>query len=299
MENKLVETTEKQKHEEEHVEPTLNTANRLKIMIEEFSWEKEGDGSTLGTEEPEQQKVVYITNLEDGLRKDGTTMYDEEGPNKKVCCEKRAIEVPSLNNPNHVFDIYGESDSDINYIEDFSKGEDKKNSKEYDFTNMDLEKEGKQADPEELNIMRYHHDIPRKKGENEKALVMKESGLGFLEKTIFIGDSAATSHMTSRKLGVYEVVPINGSVMIGNGKSNCCMHKGKLDVICKHKDGSMARETWEDKIVPELNHDLFSFTKAMKDGWQMNGRWKEVGLMIELFKSSRASMKFDRMIPSG
>ena len=26
----------------------------------------------------------------------------------------------------------------------------------------------------------------------------------------------------------------------------------------------MARETWEVKIVPELNHDLFSFTKAMK-----------------------------------
>ena len=53
------------------------------------------------------------------------------------------------------------------------------------------------------------------------------------------------------------------------------------------------------KIVPELNHDLFSFKKAMKDAWQMNGRWKEGGLMIELFKTTRASMKFDRMIPSG
>ena len=95
----------------------------------------------------------------------------------------RPIEVPSLNNPNHVFDIYGESDSDVNYIEDFSKGEDKRNSKEHDYANMDLEKEGKQADPEELNIMRYRHNIPRKKGENEKALVTKEMGLGFLEKT--------------------------------------------------------------------------------------------------------------------
>ena len=59
-----------------------------------------------------------------------------------------------------------------------------------------------------------------------------------------------------------------------------------------------ARESWDVKIEPELNHDLFSFTKAMKDGWQMNGRWKEGGLMIELFKTTRASMKFDRMIPS-
>ena len=126
---------------------------------------------------------------------------------KKGCCKKQ---VPSLNNPNHVFDIYGESDSDVNYIEDFSKGEGKRNSKEYNYNNMDLEKEGKQADPEELNITRYRHDIPRKKGENEKALVTKEMGLGFLEKNIFIGDSAATSHMTSRKLGVYDLVPING-----------------------------------------------------------------------------------------
>ena len=262
MANKLVKTTEKQKHEEEHVEPTLNTGNRLKISIEEFSWEREGDGSTLGTEEPKQQEVVYITNLKDGLRKDGTTMYNEEDPNeKKPAVRKRPIEVPSLNNPNHVFDIYGESDSDVNYIEDFLKGEDKKNSKEYDYINMDVKKEGKQADLQKSNITRYHHDIPRKKGENEKDLVTKEMGLGFLEKNIFIGDSAATSHMTSRKLGVYDLVPINGSVMIGNGKSISCTHKGKLDVICKHKDGSIARETWEVKIVPELNHDLFSFTK--------------------------------------
>ena len=58
--------------------------------MEEFSWEREGDGSTLGTEEPEQQEVVYITNLEYGLRKNGTAMYDEEGPIKKACCEKQA-----------------------------------------------------------------------------------------------------------------------------------------------------------------------------------------------------------------
>ena len=31
----------------------------------------------------------------------------------------------------------------------------------------------------------------------------------------------------------------------------------------------------------------------------MNGRWKEGGLMIELFKPTKTSMKFDRMIPSG
>ena len=123
--------------------------------------------------------------------------------------------------------------------------------------------------------------------------------LSSIGKDIFIGDSAATSHMTNNRTGVYNLVPIRGSVMIRNGESISCTHKGKLDVICKHRDGSTARQTWEVKIVPQLNHDLFSFTKAMKEGWLMNGRWKEGGLMIELFKQAKTSIKFDRMIPSG
>ena len=115
--------------------------------------------------------------------------------------------------------------------------------------------------------------------------------LSSLGKNISIGDSAATSQRTSNEMGVYNLIPIKGSVMIGNGQSIICTQKGKLDVICKHKDGSMAKETWDLKIVPQRNHDLFSLTKAMKEGWQMNGRWKEGGLIIELF--------IDRMIPSG
>ena len=85
---KPTEKTEKQKHEEEHVGPTLDTGSRLKILIKEFSWEREADGSTMETEEPDQQQIVYVTNLEDGLRKNSTKLYDEEGPNEKACCEK-------------------------------------------------------------------------------------------------------------------------------------------------------------------------------------------------------------------
>ena len=55
--------------------------------------------------------------------------------------------------------------------------------------------------------------------------------------------------------------------------------------------------TLDVKIVPQQNHDLFSFTKAMKEGWQMNGRLKKGGLTIEIFKTTRAGMNFDRRIP--
>ena len=80
---KPVEKTEKPKHGEEHVGPTLDKGSRLKISIEEFSWEREADASTLETQEPEQQEVVYITNLEDGLRNYGTKLYDEKRPEQK------------------------------------------------------------------------------------------------------------------------------------------------------------------------------------------------------------------------
>ena len=74
--------------------------------------------------------------------------------------------------------------------------------------------------------------------------------LSSIGNDIFIGDSAATSHMTNNKTGVYDLIPIRGSLMIGNCESISCTNKGKLDVICKHKDGSMAQQTWEVKIVP-------------------------------------------------
>ena len=151
---------------------------------------------------------------------------------KKRIARNRLIEEPSLNNSNHVFEMYEESGRDVDHLEDFSKGESKKNSKEDNYTNMDEKKEGKQADLLRSKITRYEHDIPRNKGENEKALVTKEMERSHLGKNIFIGDSAATSHMTSNKMGVYDLVSIKGSVMIGNGKSISCTHRGKLDVIC-------------------------------------------------------------------
>ena len=184
MANKVVKTMEKQKHEEEHVEPTLNTGNRLKISIEEFSWETEGNGSTLGTEEPKQQEVVYIMNLEDGLRKDGTALYDEKGPNEKsLLRETGLLKCPPLIIL-IMFLIFTENLIVMSTnIEDFLKGEARKNSKEYDYTNMDLEKEGNQADLQELNITRYRHDIPRKKVKMRKLWSRKKWGWDPLKKT--------------------------------------------------------------------------------------------------------------------
>ena len=132
---KPVETTQKQKDQEEHVEPTLNKDNQLQISIEEFIWEREDDGKTFDMVEKEQQQFVYIMNLKNGLQKDCMKLYDDEGPNdKKPAVENRLIEETTLNNPNHVYKLYEESGSDNDNIEDSVKGEIKKNLKEKDYT---------------------------------------------------------------------------------------------------------------------------------------------------------------------
>ena len=56
---------------------------------------------------------------------------------KKPAVGNRHIEEPSLNNLNHVFEVYEESGSDLDYTEDSLEGENKNNSKEDNYTNMD------------------------------------------------------------------------------------------------------------------------------------------------------------------
>ena len=133
-------------------------------MIKDFSWEREDDGSTLDTQETEQHKLVYITNLKNGLQKDSTKLYDEDGPNdKKPAAENRLIEEPTQNNLNHIYELYEESGSDNDNIEDFVKGENKKKSKDKDYTNIDEKKEGKRANLLNKEKPQYHRDIPRKR----------------------------------------------------------------------------------------------------------------------------------------
>ena len=92
--------------------------------------------------------------------------------------------MPSLNNLMYEIDIYGETGSDPEHIEDFPKGKNEKNSKEHKYTKREEKKEGQRADLLKSKTTPYHHDIPRNKGENEKALVTKEMGLNYLEKIL-------------------------------------------------------------------------------------------------------------------
>ena len=102
---------------------------------------------------------------------------------KKPVARNRLIEEPSLNNRNHVFEMYEDSGSDVDHLEDFLKGESEKNSKEDYYTNMEEEKEGKQADLLRSKITRYHHDIPRKRQKMRKLWSQRKWSCHTLERT--------------------------------------------------------------------------------------------------------------------
>ena len=115
--------------------------------------------------------------------------------------------------------MYEESGGENKNLEENRKGENKKKVKELSYTNIHRCKKAKQAELQKNENPKKHHEIPRNGEDNEKALVTKEMALSHLGKNIFIGDSAATSHMTSDKMGEFNLIPINGSVMIGNGQT--------------------------------------------------------------------------------
>ena len=82
--------------------------------------------------------------------------------------------------------------------------------------------EGTNANPKKVKKTQDDHKNQQKNDENDQALVSNEMTVSSIGNDIFIGDSAATSHMTNNSTGVYDLVLIRGSVMIGNGESISC-----------------------------------------------------------------------------
>ena len=93
------------------------------MSIKDFSWEIEDDGSTLDTEETEQQQLVYITSLKDDLQKNITKLYEEEGSkDKNPAVKNKLFEKPSIVNLSHVSELFEESGCEDENIEKNEKG---------------------------------------------------------------------------------------------------------------------------------------------------------------------------------
>ena len=234
------------------------------------------DASPLATQENPAKKLVYITNMPECTLETRENVQDpSKNTNEEEDRKPSPVEKTDQITSNVQLNAYEESDSEedpkkaqeakkntwrtrkiihMEFESDDDVDEQTKNSRNvktegkvrvkkkiihyYEFSSD--EAEGKHANLEKVKKTQDGHENQEKNDEDDQALVSNEMTLSSIGKDIFIGDSAATSHMTNSRTGVYDLVLIRGSVMIRNGESISCTHKGKLDVICKHRDGSTA-----------------------------------------------------------
>ena len=79
----------------------------------------EDDRSILTTQETAQQKLVYITNLEEDSQNYAMELNEEEGrKDKNSPTKNRVLEKPSLINLSHGSKIYKETGNDNNNAEE-------------------------------------------------------------------------------------------------------------------------------------------------------------------------------------
>ena len=254
---------------------TTTMANQLTKPVGELRLGADNDASTLATQENPPKKLVYIMNMPECTLETSENVRDSsKNTNEEDDRKPSPVEKTDQITSNVQLNAYEEDEREttskkaheakkntwrtrkiihMEFDSDDDMDKQTKNSRTlktegkvrvkkksihyYEFSSD--EEEGKHADPKKAQTTQKGHQNQDKNNENDQALVSNEMPLSSIGKDIFIGDSAATSHMTNNRTGVYDLVPIRGSVMIGNGESISCTHKGKLDVICKHRDGSM------------------------------------------------------------
>ena len=255
---------------------TTTMAKQLTKPVGELRLGADDDASTLATQDNPSKKLVYITNMpECTLETSENVRESSKNINKEDNRKPSPVEKTNQLTSNVQLNDYEESDREkySKKARDAKKNiwrtrkiihmefelDDDVDEQRKNFGNMKTEgkvrvkkkithyyelsseeEEGKHADPKKAQKTQEDHEKQVKNEENDQALVSNEMTLSSFGKDIFIGDSAATSRMTNNRTGVYDLVPIRGSVMIGNGESISCTNKGKLDVICKHRDGSTA-----------------------------------------------------------
>ncbi len=106
----------------------------------------------------------------------------------------------------------------------------------------------------------------------------------------WVADSGASCHMTNSDLGMMNVKHIDENVKIGNGKSLKATKVGDIVRTVVQTDGSTQDIRMKAKFVPGLWVNLFSITRALKQG----GTLGNDGLVMTI-KKGKSLIKFDKI----
>ena len=89
---------------------------------------------------------------------------------------------------------------------------------------------------------------------------------------------------------------------MGNGKNISITHKGKLDVLIMQKDGKEYSSTLTNvKLIPELNHSLFSIQALLMKGWMTSSEKANnpINQIPKIVHDKINDVKFDRIMRAG
>jgi hypothetical protein len=108
----------------------------------------------------------------------------------------------------------------------------------------------------------------------------------------FICDSGACGYYCKSDKGLFDVKDINEKIIVGNGESMKAIKVGSLKCHVIQLNGSSVDVILNKiKYVPELWVNLFSISKALKNGFDLSNK----GLTISL-KKGPVSVTFDKVI---
>jgi hypothetical protein len=117
------------------------------------------------------------------------------------------------------------------------------------------------------------------------------------DRNVWIGDTGATQHMTAYRDCMMNIKRATSEdrVTVGNGNVEKTKEIGDLPgVICDQNGNKLTKTILKDvAIVPSSKYNLFSLTKAMKDGWELIGRKNRLTL-----KKGGQEVVFDIEIPT-
>ena len=128
----------------------------------------------------------------------------------------------------------------------------------------------------------------------EIALMAQNRKKGFdnlhFGRDTWIADSGASTHLGNSEEGMFDVEEIKEPVTIGDGTKLYATKIGKKRCTVLQANGDTMDIVLDDyKFVPKLQHNLFSITKALDNGWSISNK----GLTMKL-KKGDWSLSFDR-----
>ena len=128
-------------------------------------------------------------------------------------------------------------------------------------------------------------------GNEEKGLTVEDVN----SNEFWVADSGASVHMGNCKKGMFETEEVNEKVRVGSGEELQVELIGKKKVKVIQADGTNIDVLLNPyKYVPDLCANLFSLTKALDNGWELNSKGKMI-----LISKQGVIVKFDQTLKTG